>query len=62
MTYRVALIGAGAMGSVHARHWNALPGAELVAVLDPRQDAAPRRRAGVPRLGDIAGPGEARHH
>ena len=28
------------MGSVHARHWNAVPGAELVGVLDPRRDAA----------------------
>ncbi len=40
MTYRVGLIGAGTMGSTHARHWNALPGAELVGVLDPRRDAA----------------------
>jgi len=28
------------MGNVHARHWNAVPGAELVAVLDPRSEAA----------------------
>ena len=40
MTYRVALIGAGAQGSVHARHWNAVPGAEIAGVLDPRIDAA----------------------
>ena len=40
MTYRVALIGAGTMGSVHAKHWNSVPGAELVGVLDPRLDAA----------------------
>ena len=40
MTYRVALIGAGTMGSVHSRHWNTMPGAELVGVLDPRADAA----------------------
>ena len=40
MTYRVALIGAGTMGTVHARHWSAVPGAELVGVLDPRPDAA----------------------
>lgn len=46
MTYRVALVGAGTMGSVHARHWNAVPGAELVGVLDPRTDAA--RAVGPP--------------
>ncbi len=40
MTYRVALIGAGIMGSVHARHWSALPDTELVGVLDPRSEAA----------------------
>jgi len=40
MTYRVALIGAGTMGGVHARHWNAVPGVELVGVLDPRDEAA----------------------
>jgi UDP-N-acetylglucosamine 3-dehydrogenase len=40
MTYRVALIGAGTMGGVHARHWNTVPGAELVGVLDPRPGAA----------------------
>ena len=40
MTYRVGLIGAGTMGSVHAGHWKTVPGAELVGVLDPRTDAA----------------------
>lgn len=40
MTYRVALIGAGGIGSVHARQWDRLPGAEIVGVLDPREDAA----------------------
>ncbi len=40
MTYRVALIGAGNIGRVHARHWNRLPGAEIVGILDPREDAA----------------------
>ena len=40
MTYRVALIGAGNMGRVHARCWDRLPGAEIVGVLDPREDAA----------------------
>ena len=49
MTYRVALIGAGTMGSVHARHWNSVPGAELVGVLDPRVDAA---RAAGPAFTD----------
>ena len=32
MTYRVALIGAGNMGRVHAQQWSAVSGAELVAV------------------------------
>ncbi|MBC7805014.1 MAG: Gfo/Idh/MocA family oxidoreductase [Akkermansiaceae bacterium] len=49
MSYRVALIGAGTMGSVHAGHWNAVPGAELVGVLDPRRDAA---HAAGPAFGD----------
>ncbi|MEO7719776.1 MAG: Gfo/Idh/MocA family oxidoreductase [Capsulimonas sp.] len=49
MTYRVALIGAGTMGDVHARHWNAMPGAEIVGVLDPRADAA---RAAGPAFAD----------
>lgn len=40
MTYRVALIGAGNIGEVHAKQWKLLPDAELVGVLDPRIDAA----------------------
>ncbi len=40
MTYRVALIGAGAAGRAHAERWRALPGAELVGALDPDGDAA----------------------
>ena len=40
MTYRVALIGAGNIGEVHARQWALLPGAEVVGVLDPRLGAA----------------------
>ena len=40
MTYRVALIGAGNIGTWHARQWAALPDAEIVGVLDPRTDAA----------------------
>ena len=40
MTYRVALIGAGNIGEVHARQWALLPDAEIVGVLDPRSDAA----------------------
>lgn len=49
MTYRVALIGAGAIGCVHARHWNRLPGAEIVGALDPREEAA---RAAGPAFSD----------
>ncbi|BDI29014.1 dehydrogenase [Capsulimonas corticalis] len=40
MTYRVALIGAGNMGGWHANQWKHVEGAELVGVLDPRQEAA----------------------
>lgn len=49
MTYRVALIGAGIMGTVHAGHWKSHPGAELVGVLDPREEAA---RAAGPAFSD----------
>lgn len=45
-TYRVALIGAGNIGGVHARGWDRLPEAEIVGVLDPREDAA--RALGLP--------------
>lgn len=38
MQYRVALVGGGNMGSVHARHWQTMPDADLVAVLDPLRD------------------------
>jgi UDP-N-acetylglucosamine 3-dehydrogenase len=40
MTYRVALIGAGTMGSVHAHQWKQVEGAELAGVLDPIREAA----------------------
>ena len=49
MTYRVALIGAGTIGSVHARHWRQVPGAEIVGVLDPDAEAA---RAAGPAFSD----------
>ena len=49
MTYRVALIGAGTIGSVHARHWSQVPGAEIVGVLDPDAEAA---RAAGPAFSD----------
>lgn len=37
MTYKVALIGGGNMGGIHGRHWHAMPGAEVVAVLDSKR-------------------------
>lgn len=40
MTYRIAVVGAGTMGGVHAAQWKALPDVELAGVLDPRRDAA----------------------
>jgi len=38
MTYKVAIVGGGNMGSTHARHWQALPDVDLAAVLDPHRD------------------------
>lgn len=38
MQYKVALVGGGNMGSVHARHWQAQPDVDLAAVLDPHRD------------------------
>ena len=38
---RVGVVGVGPMGQGHARHWRDLPGAQLVAVVDPD----PARRA-----------------
>jgi UDP-N-acetylglucosamine 3-dehydrogenase len=44
--YKVALVGGGHIGNVHARHWHAVPGVELAAVVDPRGEAV--RVAGNP--------------
>jgi len=46
MGHTVALIGGGGIGRVHARHWQALPDVEVVAILDPRGHEA--RVAGDP--------------
>lgn len=40
MTYRVALLGAGKLGRTHARHWAAIPDAEIVGVYDIHSDLA----------------------
>jgi len=37
---KVAVIGAGKMGAMHAKAYAAMPNAELVAICDPRLDAA----------------------
>ncbi len=37
---RVVIAGAGKLGQTHARHWQAIAGAELVAVLDHHAEAA----------------------
>ncbi len=39
-TFRVAILGAGKLGATHARHWAAIPEAQLVAALDAQADAA----------------------
>jgi myo-inositol 2-dehydrogenase/D-chiro-inositol 1-dehydrogenase len=44
MTIKVALLGAGRMGCVHAAHLAAMPGVEVALVADPDPEAA--RRAG----------------
>lgn len=55
MTLRLALVGAGEFGALHADVLSGLPGAELAVVCDP--DAARRSevagRLGVPAVGDI---------
>lgn len=50
MTLRVGVIGGGLMGELHARVYNALPGAELVAVTEPDtgRHATLRTALGVP--------------
>ncbi len=37
---KVAVIGAGKMGAMHAKAYAAMPNAELVAICDSRLDAA----------------------
>lgn len=60
---RIGLVGAGSMGSLHARVISASDRAELVAVVEPRQEAgdAISERYGVPRVDDLdaAGPLDA---
>lgn len=55
---RILLVGAGAMGSLHARVVAQSPSAELVTIVDPRQDPgeSTARRFGAnwrPELGDL---------
>lgn len=40
MPYRVAILGAGKLGATHARHWAAIPEAEIVGILDTHTEAA----------------------
>lgn len=40
MAYRVALLGAGKLGRTHARHWAAIPEAEVVGVFDIHPESA----------------------
>jgi myo-inositol 2-dehydrogenase / D-chiro-inositol 1-dehydrogenase len=51
MAKRIAVIGAGGMGSFHAESLAALPGVEIVAVADPLIDAALRL---ADRVGGVA--------
>jgi len=57
---RVGVIGHGYFGTFHARHYEALDGAELVAIADPRPEAAEAIRAAygdrhVPTHRDLIG-------
>ena len=40
MPYRVAILGAGKLGRTHARHWAAIPQAEIVSILDTHLETA----------------------
>lgn len=44
---RAAVIGAGRMGSHHARILASLPGVELVAIIDPNPNKAADRKSVV---------------
>src|SRR6185437_784230 len=47
MAYRVALLGAGKLGRTHARHWAAIPEAEVVGVYDTHADTAEEMGVGT---------------
>lgn len=47
MSYRIALLGAGKLGRTHARHWAAIPEAEVVGVYDTHADAAEEMGVGT---------------
>src|SRR4051794_22530392 len=53
---RVALVGAGFMGRMHANVYKTLPNAELVAVVDSRPDmaAAIVGKTGISAFGDLS--------
>jgi predicted dehydrogenase len=50
MTHRVAVVGAGFMGSMHASIFSRAPNCELVAIVDPNVELA---KALASRLGDV---------
>ena len=55
MELKVGIVGAGAMGKTHARHWARVPGATIVAVADldaPKADAL-ARIVGAAALGSL---------
>ncbi|MGH7142741.1 MAG: Gfo/Idh/MocA family protein [Planctomycetota bacterium] len=53
-TIRVAVVGLGRLGSIHAKLYRELPGVELVAVCDTRPEAAQAAQAlGVPYVADF---------
>jgi UDP-N-acetylglucosamine 3-dehydrogenase len=47
MELSVGIVGAGGMGSTHARHWARVPGVRVVAVADLETEKAARVAAGV---------------
>ena len=55
MELRIGIVGAGAMGKTHARHWARVPGAKIVAIADSdaSKAGAPAASVGAEALGSL---------